>query len=239
MSPDTSLKSRVSRESVRALARHLEAFDPSFPTRRFVARATRGLDSLEVTARIALLDRLSPKVFEWTRRTVKRGDRVVLDKESPFARSPRVDITGAVTAASCSSTRRVGRSRTSTSSASTTDARFPAPSAGRLGVAFRKVTAMLSLRGKAMSNASRMTVRLDAATRRKVERLAAREGISLNQAVNRLLQQATDEGEAPPRRRRYRLKPRRVGFGFDIERARQLAAQMSDDRTLEKLKGIR
>jgi dephospho-CoA kinase len=84
-----------------------------------------------------------------------------------------------------------------------------------------------------------MTVRLDPATRRKVERLAAREGISLNEALNRLLRQAPDESDVPPRRRRYRLKPRKVGFGFEIARARQLAAQMSDDQALEKLKGSR
>jgi len=88
-----------------------------------------------------------------------------------------------------------------------------------------------------MPSESRMTVRLDPATRRKVERLATREGISLNEALNRLLQQAPDESEATPRRRRYRLKPRKVGFGFEIVRARQLAAQMSDDQALDKLKG--
>jgi hypothetical protein len=84
-----------------------------------------------------------------------------------------------------------------------------------------------------------MTVRLDPATRRKVERLATREGISLNEALNRLLQQAPDESDAPPRRRRYRLKPRKVGFGFEIANARRLAAQMADDRALEKLEGSR
>lgn len=88
-----------------------------------------------------------------------------------------------------------------------------------------------------MPDDSRMTVRLDPATRRKVERLAAQEGISLNQALNRLLQQAPDNGERPSRRRRYRLEPRKVGFGFDIARARQLAAEMSEHQALEKLKG--
>lgn len=87
-------------------------------------------------------------------------------------------------------------------------------------------------------DASRMTVRLDPATRRKVERLAAKEGISLNEALNRLLQQAPDDRERPARRR-YRLKPRKVGFGFDIARARQLAAEMSDERVLQKLEGRR
>lgn len=90
-----------------------------------------------------------------------------------------------------------------------------------------------------MTNESRMTVRLDPATRRKVERLAAREGISLNEALNRLLRQAPDESDAPRHRRRYRLKPRKVGFGFAIGSARELAAQMSDDQALEKLKGSR
>jgi hypothetical protein len=84
---------------------------------------------------------------------------------------------------------------------------------------------------------ARMTVRLDPATRRKVERLAAREGISLNEALNRLLRQAPDEGKSSARRRRYRLKPRKVGFGFEIASARQIAAQMTDDQVLNELKG--
>jgi hypothetical protein len=84
-----------------------------------------------------------------------------------------------------------------------------------------------------------MTVRLDPATRRKVERLAANEGISLNEALNRLLQQAPDESERPTRRRRYKLKPRKVGFGFDIAKARHIAAEMSDEQVLEKLKARR
>jgi Spy/CpxP family protein refolding chaperone len=90
-----------------------------------------------------------------------------------------------------------------------------------------------------MTHDSRMTVRLDPATRRKVERLAANEGISLNEALNRLLQQAPDESERPTRRRRYKLKPRKVGFGFDIAKARHLAAEMSDEQVLEKLKARR
>lgn len=87
-----------------------------------------------------------------------------------------------------------------------------------------------------MPNNSRMTVRLDAATRRKVERLAAREGISLNDSLARLLQSAPDEGGDAPRRRRYRLRPRKVGFGFDIARARRLAADLSDAGQLQRLK---
>lgn len=90
-----------------------------------------------------------------------------------------------------------------------------------------------------MPHDSRMTVRLDPATRRKVERLAANEGISLNEALNRLLRQAPDEPARPARQRRYRLKPRKVGFGFDIANARHLAAEMSDERALQKIKGRR
>jgi hypothetical protein len=91
-----------------------------------------------------------------------------------------------------------------------------------------------------MATEPRMTVRLDPATRRKVERLAAREGISLNEAVGRLLREAPDGGEGrPPRRRRYRLKPRKVGFGFDIARSRRLASELSDERALGKLKARR
>jgi hypothetical protein len=87
-----------------------------------------------------------------------------------------------------------------------------------------------------MASEARMTVRLDPATRRKVERLAAREGVSLNEALNRLLQRAPDQGEAPARRRRYRLKPRKVGFGFDIANAKRLAGELSDEEALRKLK---
>ena len=90
-----------------------------------------------------------------------------------------------------------------------------------------------------MADDARMTVRLSPATRRKVERLAAREGVSLNEALNRLLQSAPDEGERPAQRRRYRLKPRKVSFGFNIADARQLAAEISDERTLGKLKARR
>ncbi len=84
-----------------------------------------------------------------------------------------------------------------------------------------------------------MTVRLDPATRRKVERLAAREGLSLNEALTRLLQRAPDEGDRPARRKRYRLKPRKVGFAFDIANARRIAADLSDEQALGKLKGRR
>jgi len=89
-----------------------------------------------------------------------------------------------------------------------------------------------------MANDARMTVRLDTATRRKVERIAAREGISLNEALNGLLQRAPDqESERRVHPRRYRLKPRKVGFGFDIAGARRLAAEMSDEQVVRKLKG--
>ena len=88
-----------------------------------------------------------------------------------------------------------------------------------------------------MANDARMTVRLGPATRRKVERLASREGVSMNEALNRLLQEAPDDREKPGRRRRYRLKPRKVGFGFDLAQARRLAAEMADAKTLKKLRG--
>ncbi|MEE9278878.1 MAG: hypothetical protein V3V67_01760 [Myxococcota bacterium] len=87
-----------------------------------------------------------------------------------------------------------------------------------------------------MADDARMTVRLSPAARRKVERLAAREGISLNEALNRLLLSAPDEGERPARGRQYRLKPRSVGIGFEVSNARQLAAEMSEERALRKLK---
>ncbi len=90
-----------------------------------------------------------------------------------------------------------------------------------------------------MANQARMTVRLDPATGRKVERLAARDEISLNEALNWLLQRAPDQDERPARRRRYHLKPRKVGFGFDTASARRLAAAMSDEQALRKLKGRR
>lgn len=90
-----------------------------------------------------------------------------------------------------------------------------------------------------MAQDARMTIRLDAAARRKVERLAAREGISLNEALNRLLDRAPDEPGRAPRRRRYRLKPRKVGFGFEIARARHLAAEMADEESLRRMQGRR
>jgi hypothetical protein len=87
-----------------------------------------------------------------------------------------------------------------------------------------------------MASDTRMTVRLDPATRRKVERLAAREGISLNEALNRLLRLAPDGKERPARRQVYRLRPRKIGFGFDIARAGRIAAELSDDQMARKLK---
>jgi hypothetical protein len=89
-----------------------------------------------------------------------------------------------------------------------------------------------------MATDARMTVRLDSAMRRKVERCAARKGISLNEALNWLLQRAPDESEQPTRPH-YRLKPRKVGFGFDIARARSLASETADEQTLRKLKARR
>ena len=90
-----------------------------------------------------------------------------------------------------------------------------------------------------MASDARMTVRLDPATRRKVERLAARKGISMNEALNRLLLEAPDDSQGMGRRRRYRLKPRKVGFGFDLAQARKLAIEMSDAQALKKLQGDR
>jgi hypothetical protein len=84
-----------------------------------------------------------------------------------------------------------------------------------------------------------MTVRLDPTTRRKVERLAAQEGISLNEALNRLLLRAEDDVKPASHRKRYRLRPRKVGFGFDIAQAKRIVAEMSEFETLEKVKGRR
>jgi hypothetical protein len=84
-----------------------------------------------------------------------------------------------------------------------------------------------------------MTVRLDPATRRKVERLAAREGLSLNQALNRLIQSAPEDAPPSPPRRPYRLKPRKRGFGFEIADARHLAADLADQDLLRRLRGRR
>ena len=87
-----------------------------------------------------------------------------------------------------------------------------------------------------MPNDSRMTVRLDPATRRKVERLASQEGISLNEALNRLLRRAEDDVKPASNRKRCRLRPRKVGFGFDIANAKRIAAEMSELQTLQKVK---
>lgn len=88
-----------------------------------------------------------------------------------------------------------------------------------------------------MASDSRMTVRLDPATRRKVERLAAREGVSLNAALNRLLHEAADATPKKPSKKRYKLRPRRVGFGFDISNAKLLARDLAEQEALEKVKG--
>ena len=85
-----------------------------------------------------------------------------------------------------------------------------------------------------MTRDSRMTVRLDPATRRKVERLAANEN-SLNEALNRLLQQAATRANARHVGGATVCEPRKVGFGFDIAKAGRLAAEMSDEHVLQKL----
>lgn len=86
---DTTLKGRVSKHTVELLADHPTAFAPSFPRRRFVRAALKGLTELELKARI-MIDHavhhlkvngtLSPKIFKWATRQVKRGERLVLDK---------------------------------------------------------------------------------------------------------------------------------------------------------------
>jgi deoxyribonuclease V len=102
-------------------------------------------------------------------------------------------------------------------------------------------TAMLSTRVPRgpMPGEARMTIRLRPATRRKVERFAAREGISLNEAIDRLLLSALDAGTRGPRRRRYRLEPLRLGFGFDIANARRLAAEVAGECALRSLEARR
>ena len=82
-----------------------------------------------------------------------------------------------------------------------------------------------------------MTVRLEPAARRKVERLAAERSISMNAALNLLVHQAPGAPAGGRRRRRYRLRPRKVGFGFDIARATALAADVEDARLMHKLRG--
>jgi hypothetical protein len=61
----------------------------------------------------------------------------------------------------------------------------------------------------------------------------------LNLAINSLLQRAPDQTERPAGRRRYRLTPRKVGFRFDVARAKSLAGELSDEHALRKLKGRR
>jgi hypothetical protein len=66
-----------------------------------------------------------------------------------------------------------------------------------------------------------LTVELDAATRRRVERLAARGRGLGERRGDLLLQLALEHAEPGGGRQRCRLRPRSVGFGFDA-RAKQL-----------------
>jgi len=84
-----------------------------------------------------------------------------------------------------------------------------------------------------MTTDTRMTLRLTPAARRKVERFAARHGVSIDDALDRLILSAPDDGAMA--RARYRLRPRSVGFGFDIARARTLASDLADRNLLRKL----
>ena len=41
---------------------------------------------------------------------------------------------------------------------------------------------------------------------------------------------------ATPGRQPYRIRPRKVGFGFDIARAKELATEIEDEHILQKLR---
>ena len=82
----------------------------------------------------------------------------------------------------------------------------------------------------------RTTLTIDDDVAMQIEERRRRGGLSLKQVVNALLREGLRSGRQPPRARRYRTKPHRLGMraGFDPARLNQLADELQTDARLDR-----
>jgi Arc/MetJ family transcription regulator len=66
----------------------------------------------------------------------------------------------------------------------------------------------------------RTTVTIDDDLAARIEALRRREGLSLREALDRLLRRALQADATPPRARRYRTRPRKLGLRAGLDAAK-------------------
>jgi hypothetical protein len=84
----------------------------------------------------------------------------------------------------------------------------------------------------------RTTLTLDDELAEALKRTAFRSGSSFKQVVNDTLRAGLAAREAPPRRKRYRVKPAHLGGplpGIDLDKALRLADALEDEALVRKL----
>jgi hypothetical protein len=84
----------------------------------------------------------------------------------------------------------------------------------------------------------RTTLTIDERIARDLKRIARRSGKPFEQVVNETLHAGLSAQEAPPKARRYRLKPASLGQplpGIDLDKALQLADALEDVEIARKL----
>lgn len=81
----------------------------------------------------------------------------------------------------------------------------------------------------------RTTVTIDPDLDAALRRIARERGVSFKEVLNETLRAGLAAGARA--RRRYRLRPRRMGLrpGVDLDRALQLAATLEDEEIVRKL----
>ena len=77
----------------------------------------------------------------------------------------------------------------------------------------------------------RTTLTIDDDLIAQIEDLQRREGISFKGAVNQLLRAGIQSRAQPPKPKRYRTQPRKLGLraGFDATKPNQLADELESD----------
>ena len=90
---------------------------------------------------------------------------------------------------------------------------------------------------KCYTNAMRTTLTIDDRIARDLRKLAERTGKPFKQVVNETLH-AGLEAQSSPRKRRYRLRPVRLGGvfpGINVDKALALASSLEDEEIARKL----